>query len=142
VINKNQRNIKSIKLKNKILWQLNRFRNPERYQQFADSKKWIFIVGCNNSGTTLLEGLLSSHPDIASFPFEGQQISRTLPLPGLHGVARIWTEKLNLFRMTEANQDFDSVRLLHDWKNCLNDISASVILEKSPPRVSPGQIID
>lgn len=35
--------------------------------QFSVSKR-IFIVGCARSGTTLLQGLLATHPQITSFP--------------------------------------------------------------------------
>lgn len=31
-------------------------------------EKRIFVVGCSRSGTTLLQSLISSHPDIASYP--------------------------------------------------------------------------
>jgi hypothetical protein len=33
-----------------------------------DIKHRIFLVGCPRSGTTLLQSLIASHPDIASFP--------------------------------------------------------------------------
>ncbi|HET8866470.1 MAG TPA: sulfotransferase [Gracilimonas sp.] len=39
--------------------------------------KKIFIVGCPRSGTTLLQSLLASHPDIVSFP-ETHLFSRTI----------------------------------------------------------------
>ena len=35
---------------------------------YSVSSSPIFIVGCARSGTTLLQSLLASHPDIASFP--------------------------------------------------------------------------
>lgn len=33
--------------------------------------KWLFVVGCYNSGTTLLAEMLSRHPNISGLPTEG-----------------------------------------------------------------------
>lgn len=38
-------------------------------------QKWIFIVGCYNSGTTLLEKILSLHPMIGSLRDEGVMLT-------------------------------------------------------------------
>ena len=53
--------------------------------------------------------------------------------PENFGFARVWTERLDKFRMTEENQEYDSVRLIHDWKNYIDDVNLSIVLEKSPP---------
>jgi hypothetical protein len=37
-------------------------------KQFNSLKKRIFLVGCPRSGTTLLQSLLTAHPQITSFP--------------------------------------------------------------------------
>lgn len=44
-------------------------------------KKWVFIVGCYNSGTTLLNQILSCHPDILTLPDEGAFLTRRVPTP-------------------------------------------------------------
>ena len=120
---------------NNIFWLWNRFKDPNQYYKFADDHKWIFIIGCNNSGTTLLHDLLGFHADIASFPLEGQCLTRTLPRTLDFEVGRIWTEKIDLFTMTEADQQYNSARLIHDWKNYLDNINAPTILEKTPVTV-------
>lgn len=128
-----KRNFPNIeKSPNKISWMFNRFRNPENYRKFADERKWIFIIGCNNSGTTLLHRLLAFHPNIATLPDEGQFFTTVFPLPSFHGVPRVWTENLKIFRSTEADQHLDGIRLTHDWKNYLSNINSSTVLEKTP----------
>ncbi|MGV7222333.1 MAG: sulfotransferase family protein [Nitrospinales bacterium] len=117
---------------NKISWMFNRFRNPDQYRKFADERKWVFIIGCTNSGTTLLHALLATHPDIASLHIEGQYLTQVLPTDSKDGLQRVWTENLKIFRNTEADQHIDAIRLIHDWKNYLNNVNASTVLEKTP----------
>ena len=114
---------------------MNRFRDPNHYLKFADDHKWIFILGCNNSGTTLLHNLLAFHKDIASLPKEGQVLTQVFPLPMDIGVERVWSEKMELFQKIEVDHQSNSARLIHDWKNYLNNVNASTILEKTPPNV-------
>jgi hypothetical protein len=123
-------------LPNKISWFWNRFRDPAVYKSYADSRKWIFILGCSNSGTTLLHDLLAFHSEIGSLPLEGQSLTRVLPRPKDLGFDRRWSENPKLFTMTEDDTHYDSARLIHDWKNCLDNINASTILEKTPINVA------
>ena len=37
----------------------------------ANPEKWLFVVGCYNSGTTLIADALADHPQIAALPDEG-----------------------------------------------------------------------
>lgn len=39
---------------------------------------WLFVVGCYNSGTTILGDMLSAHPEIASLPREGIRFAHHL----------------------------------------------------------------
>ena len=76
---------------------------------------WIFLTGCNNSGTTLLDYLLGLHPDIDPLVVEGHQIQINgivttyprqfiLPSPAVirrpdgKRLNRVWTENLPVFR--------------------------------------------
>lgn len=120
------------KLPNNLSWMWNRLRNPDRYLQFADERKWVFIIGCSNSGTSLLHDLLVPHPNIASLPGEGQFYTDVLPLYFENGCSRVWSENLKLFRMTETHRRDNAPRLIHDWKNYLNRLNADVVLEKTP----------
>ena len=118
---------------NHISWMWNKLRKPDKYREFADKRKWVFILGCSNSGTTLLHHLLSSHPDIATLPDEGQFYTKVLPSVVKGGLPRVWTEDLDTYRMTETDRQYDSLRMIHDWKNFLSNVSAPAVLEKSPP---------
>lgn len=44
-------------------------------------KKWVFILGCYNSGTTLLYSILHNHHDIITLPDEGTALTDQLPTP-------------------------------------------------------------
>ena len=54
----------------------------------APPRRRIFLVGCGRSGTTLLQSLLASHPDITSFP-ESHFFPHLRPL-------RWWARKIGL----------------------------------------------
>ena len=77
--------------------------------------RWIFVSGCNNSGTTLIDYLLGIHPDIDPIKSEVHQIrikgvvtsypeGFILPSPAVIGrpdgkrLNRVWTENLPAFR--------------------------------------------
>ena len=99
-------------------WKWNRFLFPSRYADFANSRQWVFIMGCTNSGTSLLSKLLASHPKIASFPSEGQWLTKVLMDEETLGVSRVWTERLDKFRMTEETQGYDSACTLRVFECC------------------------
>lgn len=44
-----------------------------------EPEKWLFIVGCYNSGTTMLRRLLESHEAIGSFSHEGVELTEAFP---------------------------------------------------------------
>jgi hypothetical protein len=51
------------------------------FNRDSKPKKWLFIVGCYNSGTTLLDFLLAQHPLIDNLPTEGVALYTSLPKP-------------------------------------------------------------
>jgi len=83
----------------------------KRWRQMAERYQWIFILGCNNSGTMLMKRILESHPAISGVPRGGRGATVALVLPRYTNVIRLWTERLELFRLTEADQDSDALRL-------------------------------
>lgn len=52
--------------------------------------RWIFIVGCYNSGTTILARVLGEHPCIGTLPDEGTFYTDVLPAPEDFGWTRMW----------------------------------------------------
>lgn len=95
-------------------------------------EKWVFVVGCYNSGTTLLAELMGRHSKISSLPTEGQFITDQLVQDYAVGLPRMWVNREDLFRMDEASEGPDVVRLKKEWGIRL-DLKKPVLLEKSPP---------
>lgn len=86
----------------------------EDESQIHVDARWIFLTGCNNSGTTLLDYLLGLHPEIDPLKCEGHQIKLNkklsypdnyiMPSPAVirrpdgKRLNRVWTENLDVFR--------------------------------------------
>lgn len=97
--------------------------------------KWVFIIGCYNSGTELLTHLLDEHPEISALPDEGQFLTDQLACDYEIGLPRMWTLREDVFRLTESDRGPDPARLKREWMIRL-DRSCSVFLEKSPPNMA------
>ena len=96
---------------------------------------WLFILGCNNSGTTLLYNLLGRHPQIDPLKKEGQD-SPYMPFTNDYrdnfgfGLNRVWTEKMRFFR----SPDVKSIeRLTQSWLSMRSSTGGRYTMEKSPP---------
>lgn len=103
-----------------------------RLMKEPQPKQWCFIVGCYNSGTTLLNQLLGLHPEIGTMPNEGQFYTDQL-VRGAHvGLRRLWALKPELFRLDENTvTTIDSHKLKREWAYFYNDVSRPVLLEKT-----------
>lgn len=95
-------------------------------------EKWVFVVGCYNSGTELLTSLLGAHPSISALPDEGQFLTDQLVCDFHLGLPRMWAMREDLFRLDEDAKGPDPERLQYEWLMRL-DRSRPVFLEKSPP---------
>ncbi len=93
---------------------------------------WLFVLGLNNSGTTLLVDLLRSHPTVRCLPNEGQYLTKALPLPREFGVPRRFSERLDVFHWTEANDPAPALRIQYDWGAHYRQCNG-ILVEKSPP---------
>lgn len=118
---------------NHIAWIRRDSEKVEKVLKLAESKKWVFILGCNNSGTSLLYHLLSKHYQIASFPIDGQFLTTVFKVPMTLNVGRLWTEKIEHFRLTEKDTDIDHKRLIFDWMSQIKSDNRPIIIEKSTP---------
>lgn len=115
-----------------LQWKLEGEEFSKYWYEKAREYKWIFVLGCNNSGTTLVSNVLRLHPAISGMPREGQKLTKVMPKPELLGCPRLWTERLDAFRLTEGDNRYDKARLVYDWIK-YKQPSTEFILEKSPP---------
>ena len=102
-----------------------------RFMPPPSREKWVFIVGCYNSGTTLLHQLLAEHPLIGSMPNEGQFFSKVLPSGRDYGLPRLWALRPELFHLKETASGFDIDKLKRQWAWMYNDASKPLLLEKT-----------
>jgi hypothetical protein len=102
-----------------------------RFMPPPEPGKWVFIVGCYNSGTTLLHQLLSSHPEIGSMPNEGQFFSDVLPAGRQHGLPRLWALQPETFHMKETTSGYDIDKLIRQWAWMYDDAAKPILLEKT-----------
>ncbi len=103
------------------------------FGKLPQDKKWVYIISCTNSGSTVLHELLAAQPEIASMHFEGQHYQDQLPLPTEEGACRLWalTPKYRLDEHSVGAIDVD--RIKRQWAFFMNDPSREIYLEKSPP---------
>ena len=103
-----------------------------RFGPVPRPERWVFIVGCYNSGTTLLHRILAMHPDVGTLPGEGQFFTDVLPAPRDLGLPRLWALQPQRFRLTEESRGIDVERLKRQWGARFNDLARPVLAEKSP----------
>ncbi len=113
---------------------LNRIK--EKFNKFIKSKKkykWVFIVGCYNSGTSLLLTILQHHPKLSTLPNlgEGQWLTDHLVAPSSIGIPRLWAEKEYLFRFGPNEKKDVAKKVKKDWLKLVLDSSAEFIIEKT-----------
>ncbi len=101
----------------------------------ANPDRWLFLVGCYNSGTTLIADVLGEHPQIAALPDEGQYLTDQLLLDYKIGLPRMWVGREDLFRMDETSTGPDVQRIRKEWAMRLPR-TAPVVLEKTPANMA------
>ncbi|MBU0481313.1 MAG: sulfotransferase [Proteobacteria bacterium] len=107
----------------------------EHYREILSGHKWVFIVGCNNSGTTLLQKALEKCGLVSTMKYEGQRHTRTLPRAYRYGFDRIWSEYADDLLLPQTGTAVLIPRLLHDWMNALPKPPKRIIVEKTPANV-------
>ncbi len=100
-------------------------------QNIINDHKWCFIVGCNNSGTSLVQRILEQSGQISTFPFEGQRYTRTLTRAYKRGYERVWSEYLKDLRLTQEDSKACVPRLVHDWVESMKSPLRGIIVEKT-----------
>lgn len=93
-------------------------------------KRWVFLVGCYNSGTTLLHSLIAAHPDVDTLPGEGAAFTDELTRPEDFGWTRMWHVCSEKIELREDSQGPDPERVKRDWGLWLSS-KKNFYLEKS-----------
>ena len=91
----------------------------------------MFIVGCYNSGTTLLEELIAQHDMTRALEDEGTVLTGYLNRPEDFGWTRMWAKCENQVRL-DANADpalADKIK--RHWSHFYRDPDDRLLLEKS-----------
>lgn len=96
----------------------------------ASPQKWVFVIGCYNSGTTLLSTILSKHPEIASLPTEGAFLTDGMKTPESCGWVRMWHKCLDQIEQDENTAADLATRIKRQW-GFWYDGSKPIFLEKS-----------
>jgi len=106
------------------------------FQELVNAHKWCFIVGCNNSGTSLVKRILENSNKVSTLPYEGQIYTRVFPRASRKGHERVWSEYLGELGVDVNHPLIDAPRLLHDWMKDLDDPVKDMIAEKTPANVT------
>lgn len=94
-------------------------------------KQWVFILGCYNSGTTLLQRLMLSHPGIAGMPAEGVSYTDVIFRPEEFGWTRMWCECREKIRLNSNYTLAGAERVKSQWSWMLDKPDVDTLLEKS-----------
>jgi Sulfotransferase family len=95
----------------------------------AEPEKWVFVVGCYNSGTTLLSQLLATHSAISRLD-EGVFKTSQLSTPEELGYPRLWCQVVDQVRLKAGDRSVNAEKLKKDWM-LFFDRKKTVFLEKS-----------
>lgn len=95
-----------------------------------EPEKWLFVVGCYNSGTTILRRLLESHPDIAALVREGAKLTSAFPDLEVGGWPRMMYRNRALWDLPEAGAAERARMAQRDWAIWWRK-GAKVFFEKS-----------
>ena len=105
------------------------------FNEIVNTHSWCFIVGCNNSGTSLLHRILENSSMVSTLLYEGQMYTRVFRRAREKGFARIWSEYANELAMPADSHLEKGPRLLHDWLRDIPKPVQRVIVEKTPANV-------
>lgn len=103
---------------------------------------WLFIGGLHRSGTSILNRLVHSHPDVSGFANTGAPEDEGQHLQTVYPTARAFGGPGRFCfdpgaHMTEASTETPNVdgwKLMHQWATHL-DLSRKALIEKSPPNL-------
>ena len=95
-------------------------------------RRWVFVIGCYNSGTTLLSTVLNSHNRLVSLPREGVELTDVLPRPEQFGWPRMWTKCYPRMLIKDIAPERRSDRIKRHWAHHIREnVEQKVVVEKS-----------
>ncbi len=100
-----------------------------------EPQQWVFIVGCYNSGTTILQRVISAHPEVSSPPFEGTELTAGFPDLEYGNWPRLMYVNFNNWDCLENESGDLASTVKNDWL-IWHAINKSVFLEKSIAHVA------
>ena len=119
------------KAKKKILQNRTAQRLFASFGRELQPARWVFLLGCYNSGTTLLRGLLARHPEIAALPSEGVRLTDALPRPEEYHWPRMWCRSVKHVRLPDGPEEARrAARIKRHWSFFFPP-QAENLLEKS-----------
>lgn len=126
-----------------LSWQTRgRFFFTRYFSEIVGSHKWCFIVGCNNSGTSLLQKLFELTGKVSTHSTEGQLYTRTLTRSIRRRYAYLWSEYIDELIADEKLSPISvGPRLAHDWMRELNTPIKNIIVEKTPANVTRMKLL-
>lgn len=80
-----------------------------------EPRDWVFLVGCYNSGTTILQHILGAHPRIASLPREGVRFTDVLSNLELDGHHMMWADNYRDVIAPPISPAAARARIAADW---------------------------
>jgi hypothetical protein len=107
----------------------------------CDPEGWLFVVGCYNSGTTLLKEIIGSHPAVRSMPREGVRFTSGLTRPEDLGWTRMWVRCEAYVAMAARRDPSRWATIVRDWSPWWR-AGARFFLEKSISNVARMRWLD
>lgn len=93
--------------------------------------RWIFVIGCYNSATTLLASILREHPEMEGLPNEGAFLTDVLPYPEKFGWPRMWSQCVENVQVGVDEKEVDRAeRIKRHWSLWYSE-GALNLVEKS-----------
>ena len=100
------------------------------FKDVPSAHSFIFIVGCYNSGTTLLNALLGNHEEISMLHTEGASLTDQIHRPEDFGWNRMWHMCRDKLEIDRIERKPNAQRLKKEWAFWF-DSSKKYWLEKS-----------
>ena len=92
------------------LWQIFGAILPAR-----EPKTWVFMGGCYNSGITILRDMIGAHPEVASLPREGVEMTDAFPDLEANGWVRMWVRNAEAADLSDLDPVTLARRAKRDW---------------------------